>query len=58
MGAKQARVNVDTRPFVVYTYPASRQDDGTIEQDAGRAAVLANDALGLLGQQRGGGSLG
>lgn len=45
MGANQARVNVDTRPFVLYTYPASRQDDGTIEQDAGRAAVLAQYTL-------------
>lgn len=37
----QARTNIDTRPFVLFTYPASRQDDGTIEQDAGRAAILA-----------------
>lgn len=45
MGANQARVNVDTRPFVTYTYPASRQDNGEIEQDAGRAAVLAQFTL-------------
>lgn len=41
----QARQNIDTRSFILYTYPASRQDDGTIEQDAGRAAVLAQFTL-------------
>jgi hypothetical protein len=41
----QARLNIDTRPFVLFTYPASRVDDGTIEQDAGRAAILAQYTL-------------
>jgi hypothetical protein len=41
----QARLNIDTRPFVLFTYPASRVDDGTIEQDAGRAVLLAQFTL-------------
>jgi hypothetical protein len=41
----QARQNNDTRPFVLYTYPASRVDDGTIEQDAGRSGDLVQYTL-------------
>lgn len=43
--AVQARLNINTTGFVIYEYPASRKDDGTIEQDAGRAAVLAQFTL-------------
>jgi hypothetical protein len=41
----QARLNVDTTGFVIYEYPASRKDDATFEQDAARAAVLAQFTL-------------
>lgn len=41
----QARLNVNTTGFAIYTYPASRKDDATFEQDAGRAAVLAQYTL-------------
>ncbi len=41
----QARLNIDTTGFAIYTYPASRKDDATFEQDAGRAAVLAQFTL-------------
>lgn len=43
--AVQARLDNDTRDFVIYEYPASRRDNGTIEQDAGRAAILAQYTL-------------
>jgi hypothetical protein len=43
--AIQTRGDIDTRPFVLFTYPASRVDDGTIEQDAGRATVLEQYTL-------------
>ena len=41
----QARQDNDTTSFVVYTYPATRQDNGVLKQDAGRAAVLAQFTL-------------
>jgi hypothetical protein len=41
----QARLNIDTTGFVIYEYPASRHDDGVIEQDAGRSAILAQYTL-------------
>ncbi len=37
----QARVDVNTTPFILYDYPASRRDNAVIAQDAGRAADLA-----------------
>jgi hypothetical protein len=37
----QARQNVDTRPFVLETMNAKREDDATILQDAGRVIPLA-----------------
>jgi hypothetical protein len=43
--AVQARQNNDTTPFVLFTAPAYREDDATIEQDAGRATVLAQFTL-------------
>ena len=43
--ANQARVNVDTRPFVTWTFPGSRTDNATIEQDAARTEVLARFTL-------------
>lgn len=43
--ASQARVNVDTRPFVLETMQAKREDDATLLQDAGRSAVLAQYTL-------------
>jgi hypothetical protein len=45
MSPVQARLNIDTTGFVIYEYPASRHDNGVIEQDAGRAAVLAQYTL-------------
>lgn len=42
----QARENIDTRPFILAGYPVTlRIDNATIEQDAGRAAVLASRTL-------------
>lgn len=41
----QARQNNDTTGFLIYTFPSSRQDNATIEQDAGRAADLAQYTL-------------
>lgn len=41
----QTRLNIDTTGFAIYTYPASRKDDSTFEQDAGRATVLAQYTL-------------
>ncbi len=42
----QARLNIDTRPFVLAGYPvALRKDNQTIEQDAGRSAVLTSRTL-------------
>ena len=43
--AVQDRLNIDTTGFAIYEYPASRRDNGTIEQDAGRAAILAQYTL-------------
>jgi hypothetical protein len=43
--AVQARQNNDTTPFVLYTAPVYREDDATIEQDAGRATDLAQYTL-------------
>ena len=39
--AVQARKNIDTTQFILYSYPALRKDDAVILQDAGRAAVMA-----------------
>ena len=40
------RTDIDTRPFVLEELPvAKREDDATIEQDAGRSAVLAQYTL-------------
>ena len=42
----QARLNINTRPLILAGYPvAVRKDDATIEQDAGRSAVLASKTL-------------
>lgn len=41
----QARLNIDNTSFVIYAYPASRQDDGVIKQDGGRSTVLAQFTL-------------
>lgn len=43
--AVEGRVDVDTTRFVLSTAPAYREDDATIEQDAGRATVLAQHTL-------------
>jgi hypothetical protein len=37
----QVRGDLDTRNFVLFSYPSRRQDQATIAQDAGRSAVLA-----------------
>ena len=39
--AVQGRADIDTTRFVLSTAPAYREDNAVIEQDAGRAAVLA-----------------
>lgn len=41
----QSRLDIDTTGFVIFSYPASRQDDGVIKQDAGRSAILAQYTL-------------
>lgn len=41
----QGRLNINTTGFVIYEYPASREDDAVILQDAGRVAVLAQFTL-------------
>jgi hypothetical protein len=41
----QARQNVDTRPFILETMQAKREDDATLLQDAGRVAALAQYTL-------------
>ncbi len=42
----QARLNIDIRPFILAGNPvALRKDDQTIEQDAGRSAILASATL-------------
>lgn len=41
----QARQDNDTTPFVLFTQPAYREDDGIIEQDAARATVLSQYTL-------------
>ena len=41
----QVRRDNDTTGFVIYSFPASRQDDGVIKQDAGRSTVLAQFTL-------------
>lgn len=41
----QARQNIDTTGFLVYTYPSTREDNVTIEQDAGRSADLVQYTL-------------
>ena len=44
--AVQVRGDIDTRPFILMGNPvALRKDDQTIEQDAGRSAVLASATL-------------
>ncbi len=49
--AVQARLNIDTRPFILAGNPvALRKDDQTIEQDAGRSAILASATLMAIKQ--------
>lgn len=46
MAGVQERGDIDTRPFILLGNPvAIRKDDQTIEQDAGRVAVLASATL-------------
>lgn len=45
MSPLQARLNVDTTPFVLYTFPGSREDAAVLLQDAGRAAPLLKNTL-------------
>lgn len=47
--AVQVRGDIDTRPFILAGVPvALRKDDQTIQQDAGRSAVLASKTLMAL----------
>jgi hypothetical protein len=43
--AVQVRGDLDTRNFVLHTYPGRREDQATLLQDAGRATVLAPNTL-------------
>jgi len=45
MGNAQARLNNDSTPFILKTMDPIREDDATIIQDAGRAAVLEQFTL-------------
>lgn len=41
----QVRQDNDTTGFVIYTHPAYREDDGTIDQDAGRSGDIVQYTL-------------
>jgi len=43
--AVQARRDIDTTPFILFSYPAVRKDNGVLLQDGGRAVPLVSFTL-------------
>jgi len=43
--AVQNRANLDSTPFILYSYPGVREDDAVLLQDAGRATPLLQFTL-------------